>query len=964
MARVRDFFAQRGEEANNTQSRESPPDAKQQVQEETLEENHSRVQSFSAESNKSEGSPFVAESLKIGNTPTLDVLHGSSPAHDCTPNSEPEKSESLHLADTASLTGGESAGNTRDNPLHPNYDYAPAECQNINMAVSEAEENSQGISYECIGNITAEPADSAISAMSSESPVSTAASFTFGTVVAPLYHQVYGRVGSESHNTGDWGNPEQAMLNVREFTQNQPHIDGQETSCTVPTQGNRDKVQGTEIMTLESKKESLNTALKSPPFEEETSPSATENDFLEPPKFLQDPGVNSDQGCTETSMGPKKIVEDKAVFQHSVTIKNGDLPNTQKAPENLHLQGGAQEEDVTHDLKQQTEIAQHQQPEQPCIQCKTNPHETHAESEKEFMTSLHTLMSFMSPQPSWRALGRVSDEPNQQTSSSRSNGYKCVSQTSYEGNLDGEEENKEAMTSVCIHDELKDESSSKYEEIEHQVMEAAVSKQEDTAEVKNWEMMVEEDEKNMLTDEEDNQAICSNAGEKDQGEQLEDVVMETVSENKDATEIGKKKPDGKMAGKITESKAEDAYYVQDKEWIGQEQKQETPAVTYTEVEKELGNVEATMSAREEEKAEEPEVKENKEQEKTESESENHIAEMHEVITEEINVEEEKDEGEKEIEIDINNDDKAGVIWEDHEEKNPDYKGELVVYQTSLSVDSELESMEIKYKEQEVECFGERLDITQKKTEVDSSVLPNVDKDKKASDTVNTGEGQDAHMTRELHVYQEEPLYDNVNVTHDLTEAARDGTKSPAAEGGSRLLSGEPEGDQPGQDSTSAESDSEDEVELYMHCLRAVHTGEQAQKDRNKDTVFSVAFSGSRTKLLSTPMPSISESMDEEQLLSCLQDNQEDTDTPHIQIIPAAMQASTEQGRLSKTVSRWKETFSCSNIVKTLLFGTLLVLFGVVAYYYDFLACLGLYVISVIWLCCQGESQPVKNQRMG
>lgn len=959
MARVRDFFAQRGEEANNTQRGESPPEAKQPVQEDPPEENHSDVQSFSAESNEAEGFPFVAEYLGTGNTPTSDVLHGSTPAHDCTSNSEPEKSESLHLADTASLTGVESAANTQDNPLHPNYDYAPAECHNINKAVSEAEGNSQGI--------TAESADSAISAMSSESPVSPAASFTFGTVVAPLYHQVYGRVGSESHNTGDWGNPEQATLNVTEFIQNHPHTDGQETSCTVPTQDNRDKVQGTVIKTQESKQESSSTTLKNPPIEEETSVSVSENDFLEPPDFLQDPGVNSDQGCTDTSVVPKTILEDKVVFQHTVTIKNGDLPNTQKAPKSLHFQRGAQEEVVTRDLKQQTEIAQHQQPEQPCIQWKTNPHEAHAESEKEFMTSLHTLMSFTPPQPSQRALERVSDEPNQQASSSRSNSYKCVSQASHEGNPDGEEENKEAMRNISIHDELKDKSSSKYEEIAHQEIKTVVSKQEDATEVKNWEMMVEEDEKNVLTDEEDNQAMSSNVEEKDQGEQLEDVGVEKVSENKDATEMGQRKLDEKMAGRITANKAKDSDSVQDKEWIRQEQNEETPAVKYTKVEKELGNVEATMSAGEEEQAEEPEVKENKEPEKTESESENHITEIHEVITEEINAKKEKDEieGEKEIEIeiDMNNDDNAGVILEEYEEKNPDYKEEPVVNETSPSVDSELESMKIKYKEQEVGCFGERLDITQKEAEVDSSVLTKDLQDMTGSDTVNTGEGQDAHMTTSnLHLYQEEGLYDSVNVTHDPTEAARDGTKSSAAEGGSCLLSDGPEDDLLGQDSTSAESDSEDEVELYMHCLRAVHTGAPAQKDRNRETAFSVGFSGSRSKLLSAPMPSISESLDEEQPLSCLQDNQEDTDTPHIKNIAAALHTSTDQG--SKTVSRWKETFSCSNIIKTLLFGTLLVLFGAVAYYYDFLACLGLYVISVIWLCCQGESQPVKNQRMG
>lgn len=1003
MARVRDFFAQRGG-VNDTERDESSPEAKQPVQEEPPEEKHSDVQSFAEESSQSEGSPFVAESLKTCKTPTHDVLHDSSPAHDYIANGEPEKSESFNLANTATLTGGESATDARNKPLHPN-EYAPAECQNINKSVSKAEESSQGMSNECIRYIAAEPAGSVISAMSSESLASMATSFTFGTVVAPLYQQVFGRVGSESQRVGDWGNPAQAALNVGGLTQSYPHTDRRETSCTVPpdARGNKDKVHGDVIKTQESKQECLHATLNSTPVEEEeTSLSVTENDILDHAETLQDPGIHSDQRCTDDSVVPKTILGDTVVYPHTENILNADVSYPQIPTESLHLQGEAQEDDVTHDLQSQTTAvtAQAQLPEHTCTQVKTDLCETHAQSEKEVITSAET--SFMSLQPSQRVPERVSDETDQQTSSSQSNGYKCVPQISHEETHDVEEENKEAMMSIYIHGEtlveLKDENTLKceeivLEEIEHHEIEAAVSKQEDfcladASEVKNWEMMVEEEEKNILTDEEESRATSSKAEdiepvEKDQGEQLEDAGTETASENIDTTEIEKEKTDDKMVGKITaareeENKTEDADPIQGKQQMGEEQIGEIVAGKYREeVEKESEYVEATKIAGEEELAEETEIEKNKGQEETELENEKHFAEKHEVTVERINAQEEEEiEGEKEMEIDLNNDEEAGVDCEDQvkareeyvEEANPDCKEEILVDEMSVIVDAELESMKIGYKENEVGCFEERLDIKENKAEDDLSAPVNDVQDKRVSDEENTGEGQNAHMTSEMHLYKEEAFHNNVNGTHDLSKAARDETKSSAAEGGSRVFADEPENDQLSHDSASAESDSEDEVELYMHCLRAVHTGAQAHKDKNRDTGFSVGksvgFSISRSKLLSTPMPSISESLDEEQPLSRLQDRHEDTETADIQTIAAALPASSGQGSINKHVSWWKESFSCSDISKTLLYATLLVLFVVVAYYYDFLACFGLYVISVIWLCCQGERQPVKNNRIG
>ncbi|XP_061629486.1 uncharacterized protein LOC133478013 isoform X2 [Phyllopteryx taeniolatus] len=157
------------------------------------------------------------------------------------------------------------------------------------------------------------------------------------------------------------------------------------------------------------------------------------------------------------------------------------------------------------------------------------------------------------------------------------------------------------------------------------------------------------------------------------------------------------------------------------------------------------------------------------------------------------------------------------------------------------------------------------------------------------------------------------------------------------------------------DNASAESDSDDEVELYMHCLRAVHT-----KDQSTETGFSLSKrpSLSRSKPLSSLMPSISESVDEEHVGS-LQDGREDT-----QADDTAQSQPSGPKSTGGNVARWRETCSCSSISKTLLYATLLAMFVVMAYYYDFLACFGLYLISVVWLFCQGEKQPIKDNSIG
>ncbi|XP_045892247.1 uncharacterized protein ppp1r3ab [Micropterus dolomieu] len=1084
MTQLRDHFAERGGGGNDTERDESPPAVKQTAQEETQEEKHTDLQSFSELSSKSEDSEFVSKSLETCSESVPAVLHYTSPTHDYTSNSEPEKSESINLADSATLTGGESATDTPDNPLHSNDEIGPADCQHINKCVSKVEERNQrqGVCYECTRNIAVEPYDSVISAVSSEILVSQTSSFTFGTVVAPLYHQVFGRVGSESQSAGDWGNPVQATLNVVDLTQRYAHTERRETRCTVPTKviGKADKVQGNVIKTQKSNQECLDATLSSPPIvEEETSLSVTANDILDPADTLQDAVeiIYSGQRHTNTPEVPKTISGDTEAQPHTVNTVNTDLLNLQITTESLHLQGKAQDSSLTRDLQSQTtaETAQAQLPEHACKNIKNNLVEPVAQKEmEEVLTCQET--SFVSLQLSQSVSEHVSDktvqhasgsganecvvtkstingiteedkpletlhdwDPNQNNNSvtkETENSYISVFETgerkdvtTLQMSLETQEETNNVeggntvvdkthshetkhsgdikitgevaesmMSNNHIHGELlielkdedilKDKTIIVSEKIDHHEMEAVVSKQEDsclagTTEV-NWEMMVEEEEKNLLTDEEESKALLLNtedtkALKKCQGEQLEEAWIETGLEK---TEIGQKKTEDEIVGEITvarekENKADDADVLVDKQRIGEEGIVEIVAGNYREeLKKKLQYIQATKTKKtlgEEEQVEEFEVEKRDEQEKTELEKEKHFEEIREVNIERTNVQEEEEiEGKEEMAKDLNDDEEAGVEWEDqvnpreenNEEQNPDYKEEILVYEKGESeiVDNESQSRTTENGGNEVEYFEERLDILQNKVEGGLSALVNNVQDKRVIDIENTGEGQNAHLPSEMHLYKDEDFQSNENVTHDRSKAAIDENDSAAAEAGPSIFADEPESDQKGHDSASAESDSDDEVELYMHCLRAVHTGAQAHKDRNKDTGFSVGRrpSVSRSKPLSSPMPPISESLDEEQHLSCLQDNHEDTETEDIHPTAAALRASSGQESLNRSVSWWIEYFSCSNISKTLLYATLLVIFLVVAYYYDFLACFGLYLISMIWLCCQGERQPVKN----
>ncbi|CAB1416414.1 unnamed protein product [Pleuronectes platessa] len=196
IARARDHFAQRGKGGSDTERDETPPEAKQAAREEKLVEKPSDVPSLSEGGNGSELSQVVSEALDTRSKSLTDVLHDTTLANDSTSNSEPEKSESKHLTDSATLTGGGSATDTSDEPLHSQDESAPAK----SICRAEGETQEQHTGYETTNNSAV---DSVTSVETSEGLVGQNTSFTFGTVVAPLYQHMFYRVGCESEYLGE-----------------------------------------------------------------------------------------------------------------------------------------------------------------------------------------------------------------------------------------------------------------------------------------------------------------------------------------------------------------------------------------------------------------------------------------------------------------------------------------------------------------------------------------------------------------------------------------------------------------------------------------------------------------------------------------------------------------------------------------------------------------------------------------
>lgn len=728
---------------------------------------------------------------------------------------------------------------------------------------------------------------------------------------------------------------------------------------------------------------------------------------------LQDPSgtENTDQACTNTLQGSNPCLEDTLSHPETLNIlSQTDLLSPQIPAESLHLQGEAQEDSVTHDLQSQitAETTQCRLPEDARTHNKTDLDETHAQTNThEVRISPET--SFVSLESSQGAMGRVIEEPDRENSSREEKHHDCAEliKDHFPGNTTLKEDklfedlhdlnsyhNEDSVTKAVVsgcelvenfttpetfleargetnnmeegskmaHSSLTDESKPSGEievtgELAQRVTKETLEKIEhckiladeeglgDSTELKNWEMMVEEEENNIYIYEEKSETVYLKPGD---------------------TEVRGKENAMKANEKFVEEIAVTGAK-EDKEGTRQEKIGETVGgEDGAGIEREYAQaIKMNRIGGEEEITEETEVQKTEE---TELQKEKHLTGK-EVSTQEVSIERARDQEKEEIkgegksEINLNNEGGNGAEWEKKpkerkiEEQNPDCKEEILNCEAEeaeiVDADSCVAKQERKDK---VLCLEERLEMAQSKDDDILSALVNSGQEG-GSETVfekeNRGEGQNAHIQTERHHYKVEGFQSSKDATQDQSQ---DESEPIAAERDN--LTDEAESDRTSPDSASAESDSDDEVELYMHCLRAVGTGARFHKDKGKDTGFTVSKSPcvSRTRLLSAAMPSISESQDEEQRLSRLQEKHEDPKT-------AAILSPSASGGC-QNVLWWRDTFSCGSITKSLLYATLLVVFVVVAYHFDFLACLGLYLISVVWLCCREEKQPIKNNTEG
>lgn len=842
MARVRDFFAQRDSGENELQWDEQPPETEEPVQHNLGWETLSEV---------SERSSNSEESLKLCNMPTLVVVHDASQTQG-TCNREPEISESLSVA-----AGGEGDADIRDSPSQPNE-------------------------YQRQKN-TVKPADSSSSTRSNESGSG------FGTVVAPLYRQVYCTVGSKKPFVSDWGIPVQTIST--DFTQSFPLTEGEEACGTDPIdpRANKDNVSVTNLQELKQDYSHKSHQQSSTNKEGEKGFRVEKRHVVQSAESLRVPGFISDQSSNKSDVFNTGL-EDKVAHPQTADTLNSDLSTPKLFAEGLNLLGEAWEHNVTTELRGQSAVgtAQDSVPEHPCAQMQTS---------REMETSLQTLQR----------------DPECFESDNGADGLK--SQTSYGK---AQEKNAEVIFKFKLvnGDTVVKESTTSEETNANVNSELHGICQIQHNDLHYSKMMAEEEKIIESTVEENDLTVIikdTEVSEEGCGEQMET----TESETKDSTFI-------------TTITAAEKHIGAEKERSGAEE----------------GSLKSPSTLRKKKRTAEPAIKTEVEQDEMESKKETFQVniERQDVLEHEAVIEEE-------FVVQSNNGDDHYEQKRDEnaKDKNPDDREDILVNLTS-----ELESMAINGQQNEVGCPDGRLNLTGNMANDGFSAPVNDVHHKQESDKEKTGEGQSANTANEMLLHKEEAFHNNTIVTHDILKAEGGQPEHAAASEQPCILDG-PESGRLSPDNTSSESDSDDEVELYMHCLRAVHGGTQAQKDKRRDsnTVKSV----NRSKLLSTPMPSISESVDEEQPQCWQPDSNEEVAEIHTKA--AALPVTCEQKDTSTNGSRW----DCGNALKTLLYATMLVSFVFVAFYYDFLACFGLYIVSIVWLCWQGERQPVKNNRL-
>ncbi|XP_021326365.2 protein phosphatase 1 regulatory subunit 3A [Danio rerio] len=157
-----------------------------------------------------------------------------------------------------------------------------------------------------------------------------------------------------------------------------------------------------------------------------------------------------------------------------------------------------------------------------------------------------------------------------------------------------------------------------------------------------------------------------------------------------------------------------------------------------------------------------------------------------------------------------------------------------------------------------------------------------------------------------------------------------------------------------EDNTSTESQIDEEMELYLNSLR------NSQQSAFREGTMS----GSKRPSISRrrpSMPSISESVDEDHQNSSLED------LSNIALLTESKRAmlplvDRNERVIGRNVLWWKKFLSYDNMKRMIGYTFLLIVFLVLAYHYDFIACFALYLLTVYWLFHQGEGEPLKKSQ--
>ena len=477
--------------------------------------------------------------------------------------------------------------------------------------------------------------------------------------------------------------------------------------------------------------------------------------------------------------------------------------------------------------------------------------------------------------------------------------------------------------SVCVQSEAErcasEDSSTKKDDL---------GPYEEKTEDRNWEMMVEEEENDALGEEVMRKEVDEN------GEKVNDELKETITEQQPVEKAVRCE---KREHTETESD-------------GQKGFDSTEEKSQIEVET----------------VKEPLILEEQEEEgkKVEKDADHDTENQHDVW-EEIRNKEKENIAETDMETQVEVEDQAERI-----STNKEVQGAGEGGTATETVEESVEGTAKEERNEETERPEMGSDASQKQMESDPSTpVSNVHECEveRVMDKENSPNNKTTCSQTEMEFISEEEVRSityRLHLASDqskaLSESSRGGSDSWAADKGSCVSTDEPECDVMAEErevySSSSDSPSDEEMELYMHRLRAAPSPQTLRsfpRDRGSRTGKRLSIDG--PKLLSSSMPSISESVNEEQLTR-IPDTPEKKVEENFQADSGQFPTQDNQEYGDVNISQWTSAFSCSNILKAMLYITMCALFVVVGYHYDFLACFALYLLSIFWLYCRADSQ--------